>query len=57
MVGGGKDVGRVVEVFDLATQTWRYGPQLPTPAGLDGSVAVQHGETFIAVGGALVKGG
>ena len=50
IVAGGQDT-KTSEIFDLAMQTWRYGPDLPVSEELNWGASVQHGDTFLIIGG------
>ena len=48
-VGGGPISGTATEVFDLATNSWEAGPELPYP--LEGAATVVTNDTFLIMGG------
>ena len=50
MVSGG-DGEMSTEIFDIATNSWWYGPDLPH--AVHGASSVQYEDTFILLGGEL----
>ena len=49
-MAGGQN-SKTSEIFDLATQTWRYGPDLPVSNQLYWGASVPYGDTFLIIGG------
>lgn len=54
-VAGGYDTRRAVMVYDIATNTWAAGPQLPR--GTDNVVLLAAGGRLYALGGEATPGG
>ena len=49
--------GQTTEIFNLDSQTWRAGPQLPTAEETYSGTTLPYGNSFLVVGGYSIVSG